>query len=332
VDQHSAQENTAGSASSTGPEPTGSPSPSSSAPAPAAVAGSPPAYPPAPPGAYPPTPPAWGYAPPPPGAYSAAYAQSYYPAGGQTGPAQPGYPGGYPGVPGGPPPPPPPAAPGYGAPPIGDLLSSLGAQSRVLLSRLDPTGWRPTIAVAAVILCLVFGMQIVDGAIPVPGAPTNPGGPGTPSGPGNPIVVADNVLVYPLAGWAQASTTDASHLQLQKGAVVFDLYVYPVSNVSSTSAASVLDAYVQQSLRQNSSQLQVSATQQVAVNGVTGSRLGYVGNFANLGVIEGEVTSFIRQSQAAGSVDIVVDAWATQGQLASGVNDVEQMIQTVAVR
>ncbi len=244
-------------------------------------------------------------------------------------PAQ-AYPGGYPGIPGAPPPPP--AAPGYGAPPIGDLISSLGAQSRVILSRLDPTGWRPTIAVAVVILSLFFGMQIVDGAIPIPGAPTNPGGPVTPSGPGNPIVVSNSVLVYPLGGWAQASTQGTNHVQLQKGAVVFDLYVFPVSNVSSTSAASVLDAYVQQSLQQNSSQLQTTAKQQVAVNGVTGSRLGYVGNFGSLGVIEGEVTSFVRQSPAAGSVAIVVDGWATQGQLSSGINEIEQMIQTVEVR
>lgn len=229
--------------------------------------------------------------------------------------------------------------PGYGGPsPSAQALENVAAQGRAVLARLDPTGWRPTITVAAVILALVFGVQIVNAALPVPSGlqngPGNPSGPGTPSGPGSPIVVGNNnVVVYPRQGWSQlqlpSPQTSVDGLRLQKGAAVFDLRLFTIAGgtQANTGASDLATYYVQAVLGPGASQLQTSTPQQVPVNGVTGVRVTYLGNFNGVQQpIEGQVTAFVRGTQG-----LVVDGWANQGQLSGAVDDIEQMIQTIEV-
>ena len=140
------------------------------------------------------------------------------------------------------------------------------------------------------------------------------------------------MLVYPQPGWTQANTGDPAHLQLQNVAV-FDLRIYTAANVNEADATALIENYVGNVLSNGASQLQLSSREQVAINGVTGVRQTYVGNFGNLGVIEGQVTAFFRGSASSGlQIGILVDAWAPQGQLAAREPDIEQMIQTVEVQ
>ena len=67
-----------------------------------------------------------------------------------------------------PPPPPPP-------PPGSQAFATVGAQGRAIISRLDPTGIRPTLYVGAVLLVLVFGSVLLNGILPARAAPSGPG-------------------------------------------------------------------------------------------------------------------------------------------------------------
>lgn len=222
-----------------------------------------------------------------------------------------------------PPPPPPTAAP----PPGAEAFAAFGAQGRAILGRLDPTGNRPTAIVGLIILALVFGSVTLNAALPSRAV----AGPGTGQGPvpqpppGGSIEFANGVRVYPQPGWVP-ETPKQDSLRLQKGGAILDVFV---DATVQGDAAAVLSWYRDDVLRPAASQLAVSQAEVVSsAGGATGVRLTYAGNFNGVQQpLEGQVTVVI-----LGGRPLIFDGWAAQGQLASALTDIGQMVATAEIR
>jgi hypothetical protein len=197
-------------------------------------------------------------------------------------------------------------------------IESLGAQGRTVLSRLDPTGWRPTLAVGGILLAIVFGTQLVNAALPTP----RPGNGNDPAPvPGTPVEVAPGVRIYPQPGWIQEA---AGASRLRKGPIALDI------NLQSqpwSDPGTLYQAFVDQVLSQGATQLSATPGQVVQVRGGPAVQGTYVGTFQQVQQpVEGQVTAVIINGRA-----IVFDAWSVQGQLGQGLHEVSLMIGTVEV-
>jgi hypothetical protein len=199
-------------------------------------------------------------------------------------------------------------------------MEAFSAQGRTVLARLDPTGWRPTLAVAAVLLAVVFGTQLVNAALPAP----RPGGGNEPvPAPGTPVELAPGVNIYPQPGWIHEG---AGSTRLRKGPIAFDVNVQ--SQVWADPGA-LYQAYVEQILRPGASQLTATPGQVVQVGGGQAAVQGtYVGTFQQVQQpIEGQLTAVIINGRA-----MVFDVWSVQGQLGQGLHEARLMIDTVEVQ
>jgi hypothetical protein len=112
------------------------------------------------------------------------------------------------------------APPAAGAP-TSTAQVGLATRSGSWFAGLDPRGWRTTIVAAVLMFGVVFGVNLVNAAVPlpadpgqldpgsgVPGMPTpGPGQPTTPPvepgpvEPGAGVDVGSGVVAYPPAGW-----------------------------------------------------------------------------------------------------------------------------------
>ncbi len=215
------------------------------------------------------------------------------------------------------PPPPPPFTP---TPDLGAALGTTGNQGRAVLGRLDPTGWRPTLIVGAVLLAVVFGTQFVNAL--VPNRATGPG-PSIPQG--SAVEIGAGVYLRAQAGW-QAQMIQPGHLRLSKGIAVLDARFF---GSFQGDASALISSYVEQILRPDSSQLATTPVQVVPVAaGSPGARATYVGSFTSVPQpIEGQLTAVLLQGRP-----ILFDAWASQGQLDQALFDVGRMLETLEVR
>lgn len=234
--------------------------------------------------------------------------------------------------------PPPPPAP----PDIADAFGSFAGPGRDLLSRLDPTGWRSTLTVAGILAAIVFGSLLLNAIIParpttagIPGpgpvvpGPATPGpvapGPATPGpvAPGQGIDMGNGVIINPPAGWT--GQLESGRLRLQKGSVTVDVHVDPQYQGD---AVTLVNSFVQQ-MQAVASQFTATPAQVIALTaGAPGARATYVGLFQGIGQpLEGQVTAMTLQGRG-----LVFDAYAPQGQLATGLPDVTTIINTVQVR
>jgi hypothetical protein len=218
------------------------------------------------------------------------------------------------------PPPPGAAPPPTSAPDLSATFASLQSHGSAVLGRLDPTGWRPTLIVAGILAAIVFGTMILNAAIPAP----RPGGPDPgPVQPGGGVPVGGGVVVHPVAGWSVVQQGEG-RVVLQKGAVAFD--VRTARGAGDPTA--LLNAYVEQALRPDATQLGVTPPEVVPVAaGTPGARATYVGTFRSVsGPLEGQLTTVVLRGSP-----LIFDAYAPPGQLQSGLGEVAQMIQTIQV-
>jgi hypothetical protein len=206
-----------------------------------------------------------------------------------------------------PPPPPPPAA---------DLLR---ARTRSVMARFDPTGVRPTMLVAGVIVALFFGAQLVNAVLPAPGA-----GPGPQPQPGGAVDIGP-LRVSLAPGWQAVDGPLGP--RLARGSVAIDFQV----DAFDGDAASLYRVFVEQALAPHATGFSATDPSLVQVgSGIAGARGAYAGVFgtgASDGQVEGQLTVFV-----VDGTGVVIDAWGPMGTLRPLLSDVELMISTIEVR
>ena len=229
--------------------------------------------------------------------------------------------------------PPPPPGPSFDA----------AARARTLFSQLDPTGIRPAVAIAAVILALFLGAQVINAIVPVsavgpgvPGPGQGPGpGPGPTFGPGpgpvtTPLPPGSSLTVGPLripleSGWVPQEVPGSSIIvRLVKGSVAIDLFSATIQGQAD--AAAVYAAYMQ-SLAQDGAGFGDTQANPVQIGaGIAAVRGQYTGVFGQ-SQVEGEVTTFV-----AGGSGWIFDAWAGPGALRALLPEAQRMIAGVQVQ
>lgn len=216
-----------------------------------------------------------------------------------------------------PPPSPPPAAPP--PPPARGPAFDATVQARALLSHLDPSGLRPTFAVAGVIIAIFLGAQLLNAILPVSAV-----GPGTPLPPGSALPIGP--LRVPLEpGWVTQEVPGSSIVvRLVKGSVAID--VFSVIVPASTDAGSVYTSYLN-SMALDATGFGATAPSPIQIgNGNPAVRGTYTGVFGQ-NQVEGEVTALVH-----GGSGWIFDVWASSGTLRSLVPEAERMIDNTQVQ
>lgn len=181
--------------------------------------------------------------------------------------------------------------------------------------RFDPGTFRQTLIVAGVIAALFFGTQVVDDALP---AAATQGA--IDVAPGNPISVGGGWQITPLTGWQATHEDSGDGIRLEKGVIVVD--VFPESFHS---AGDLAQAYLDEVLEKQASQLTSTNVQPVTEGGGQAARFNYQGIFNQSdGSIEGEVTAVV-----SGGDGVIADAWAPQGGLAVDLAEIHVMVDTI---
>lgn len=211
-----------------------------------------------------------------------------------------------------------------------ETVAALSTTTRTFLSGLDPTGWRPTLTVAGILIALVLGTQLINGVIPA-SARTRTGTPGVPgeTRPGSPIQVTDGLTFLPYTGWQEARryTDDLPGVVLQKGNVIFEV------RATRDAFGGSLTDFLNRVANQVASQLsgfQYTEPRPIPLgNGLNGVRLTYQGtNNSNGRVQEGEMTVFLTPS----GVGILAHAAGQQGSIDPLLNEVHAMLGTLELR
>ncbi|MDP8904101.1 MAG: hypothetical protein M3N29_02080 [Chloroflexota bacterium] len=222
-----------------------------------------------------------------------------------------------------PPPPPPPSAPppppptAYGAAPgwPSGAAYQPAAPLQSVLSKLDPTGIRPTAIVAAVIVALFVGAQLVNAVIPLPARP----GSGT-GGEGDRFVTFGGLRMTLVSGWQPSQGPGSG--QLVKGSVALDIYVLDYDGTATT----LYSAFVSQMVGRNATGFQPTEPSVITLGAIPAARGSYVGIFGEGGELEGEVTTVVVGARGYG-----FDAWAPGGSLNGLLGEVRQMLDTLHV-
>jgi hypothetical protein len=181
----------------------------------------------------------------------------------------------------------------------------------------DPATRRQTLIVAAILAAMFFGTQVLDEALP---AAASPGEIATAAGDAVPI--GDGWQITPLEGWVASTHDSGSGIRLEQGVVVIDLFPE-----SYDSAGELAQAYLDQALQANASQLTASDIETATEPGGAAARFSYQGIFQQAdGSIEGEVTAIV-----AGGNGVVADAWSDQGDLGSALGEIHEMLGSIEV-
>jgi hypothetical protein len=182
---------------------------------------------------------------------------------------------------------------------------------------LDPATRRQTIVVAAVIAALFWGTQVLNEAIPAKAAT------GGQVSPGEVVAIGGGARITPLVGWETAPHDNGIGIRLEKGLVVIDLYPETFGDT----AADLAQAYLEEVLRPEATQLTETDTQVATTPTGTAARFAYQGMFKGVDVaIEGEVTAV-----KAGDQGVIADAWSSQGDLGNLLGEVHAMLETLEV-
>jgi len=134
------------------------------------------------------------------------------------------------------------------------------------------------------------------------------------------VAIGGGWQITPGAGWQAKQHGDGQGIRLEKGVVAVD--VFPESF---SSAGNLAQAYLDEVLKRDATQLTATDIQPVSENGGPAARFDYQGIFNQAdGSIEGEVTSV-----ASGGSGVIADAWSPQGDLAEELAEVHQMVDTI---
>lgn len=206
----------------------------------------------------------------------------------------------------------------------------------------EPSGLRTTILSAAIMIGVVFGVNVVNAAVPLPSdpgfidpgpaapldpnppvqdpnrplptvAPVDPG----PVAPGAGLQVGAGVVIYPPDGWTALGTEDGVTV-LQKGGVVMIVAGIEWGGTPLELAAGYRDAWFE------GGQFAASDPESGSVgNGVPGAALSYSG------ILEGTQVEGIIVSGATGGAGVILNSFGAQGTLNGVSNDLNSVFGTV---
>jgi hypothetical protein len=209
---------------------------------------------------------------------------------------------------------------------------------------LDTATLRPTLGVAALILAVFFGVQLVNAAVPAggrtgvgpgpgvertpdPAAPTPfqptqpPVGPG-PAQPGETLTIGPLRLSLP-SGW-QTGQTQSGNFRMGKGGVIIDLNTLVLDQ--DADATGLCAAFINQVLAPDATGFSTSQPVPFAVTGASAARALYSGVFGQAGEVEGQVTVIVVGRQA-----VFFDAWSGPGMLRALLPEIERIFETAQV-
>jgi hypothetical protein len=170
--------------------------------------------------------------------------------------------------------------------------------------------------VLVIILFVTFGGFLLAGEPGLAGEEFTGGGE-----PGQPVTVSEGVVIHPASGWSVADRpTEPPGLRLVSGTGNLLVLVSPVAG----GPEEQLQAYVEQVLEPEATQLSVSAVQPISIpSGNAAALISYVGAFQGVSSpLEGEVVAVIGASGTA----VVLDGWAQEGQFVAARDDVRAMV------
>lgn len=209
--------------------------------------------------------------------------------------------------------PPPAVAPAAVTPPAVAPPPVPAARSR--LGGLDSATRRQTFIVAAVIAGLFYGTQILNEAIPASAKDQ--------AAAGEAVVIGDGARLTPLDGWVASPHDSGTGIRLEKGVVAID--VYP--ETAGGTAGALVEVYLEQVLKADATQLTTTDTQTATTTNGSAARFSYQGMFSGVDTaLEGEVTAVF-----VGGQGVIADAWSHQGDLASLLDEVHAMLETIEV-
>ena len=173
--------------------------------------------------------------------------------------------------------------------------------------------WLPAIALVALIVGMVSGGHVVSGALGEPRAGS--------------VSVGDSVVITPLPGWELARRfEDPTGIRLTSGSASLDVAELPFGG----SSVDLLRRYVDDVLAPQAEQLRLSEEVEPVrlANGLTGSRIAYVGLFGDVQTpVEGEITTVVSPL----GTGVVFDGWAPNGQIRLALGDLHTMIETAEI-
>ena len=172
--------------------------------------------------------------------------------------------------------------------------------------------WVPAIALAILIVGVVAGGHVASD-----GFGARPAG----------VVAVGGSVQMALAGWEIAERfDDPIGIRLTSGGASLDVTALPFDGTD----IDLLREYVGHVLAPQVEQLRLSEEiERVRLaNGLTGSRIAYVGAFGDVQTpVEGEITTVV----SALGTGVAFDGWAPRGQLQLAVDDLHAMIETADI-
>lgn len=205
------------------------------------------------------------------------------------------------------------------------------------LAGLDPRGWRTTIVAGALMFGVVFGVNLVNAAVPLPddpalvdpgdalpvgptsapGQPTSPPVAPGPVEPGAGVAIGSGVVAYPPAGWTVVGS-EPGQVVLQKGGAVMIIGALPWTDLPLELATAYRDAFF--------------ATGELTANepetGEMGDGIPAVG-FGYTGILEGTSVDGAMFVGAATGTGVVVNVFGASGSLRGVGDDVDEILATI---
>jgi hypothetical protein len=173
--------------------------------------------------------------------------------------------------------------------------------------------WIPSIALVALIVGVVSGGHVLSDAL----GQTSAGA----------VAVDDSVEITPPPGWELAERfEDPTGIRLSSGSASLDVAALPFDGTN----VDLLREYVDNVLAPQAEQLRLSEEVEPVrlANGLTGSRIAYVGLFGDVQTpVEGEITTAVSPL----GTGVVFDGWAPTGQLQLVLDDLHAMIETAEI-
>ena len=212
-----------------------------------------------------------------------------------------------------------------------------GTRSGSWFAGLDPRGWRTTIVAGALMFGVVFGVNFVNAAVPLPddpaivdpgdalpvgptpepGQPTSPPVAPGPVEPGAGVAIGSGVVAYPPAGWTVVGS-EPGQVVLQKGGAVMIIGALPWTGSPLELATAYRDAFF--------------ATGQLTGNepesGEMGNGIPAVG-FGYTGILEGTPVDGAMFVGAAAGTGVVVNVFGASGSLRGVGDDVDEVLATI---
>ncbi len=204
---------------------------------------------------------------------------------------------------------------------------------------LDPRGWRTSIVAGVLMFGVVFGVNLVNAAVPLPADPAavNPGpeipvGPGPdpgqptaaplepgPVAPGAGLEIGSGVVAYPPAGWTVVGS-EPGQAVLQKGGAILILGALWWTDTPLALVTAYRDAFFA------AGELTASEPE----TGEMGNGIPAVG-LAYTGILDGSQVDGAMFAGATGGSGVVVNVFAATGTLRAVGDDVDEILATIQV-